>query len=205
VKLKNILIIILLVLATTSTSACIYLEPSKNVEITLKTNGSDVQVETSNTFFFFDTVPISMKREMANKALDDIYSDTSTVESIKNDMQEIAEVYGYNVTVTIDSQFGTDQLPMVATVNGTSMVPTLQNGQNVVLVKTKDFKVGDIVVARHPEHGLIVKRVAQIKGDQVYLMSDNREVVITNNYIIKGLDTWLPIENVVGVVQDINT
>lgn len=200
-KLRNILIIILLVLATTSTSACVYLEPSKNVDVTIKTNGSDVQVDTSNILLFFDTVPTSMKQEMANKALEDIYSDTSTVESIKNDMQEIADYYDYNVTVTIDSQFGTDQLPMVATVKGTSMLPTLQNGQNVVLLKTKDFKVDDIVVARHPEHGLIVKRVAQIKGDQVYLMSDNREVVITNNYIIKGLDTWLPQEDVVGVVK----
>ena len=29
-------------------------------------------------------------------------------------MQEIAEYYDYNVTVTIDSQYGKDQLPMVA-------------------------------------------------------------------------------------------
>jgi len=140
--------------------------------------------------------------EMENKALEDVYSDTSTVESIENDMQDIAEAYDYNVTVTIDSQFGTDKLPMVATVKGTSMLPTLHEGQEVVLLKTKDIKVGDIVVARHPEHGLIVKRVAQIKSDQVYLMSDNREVTITNNMIIKGLDTWLPTEDVVGVVME---
>jgi len=202
VKIRNILIITLLVLLTTSTSACIYLEPSKNVEVTIKTNGSDVQVETPHTLLFFNTIPTSMQTEMENKALEDVYSDTSTVESIENDMQDIAEAYDYNVTVTIDSQFGTDKLPMVATVKGTSMLPTLHEGQEVVLLKTKDIKVGDMVVARHPEHGLIVKRVAQIKGDQVYLMSDNREVTITNNMIIKGLDTWLPTEDVVGVVME---
>ena len=201
-KFKDILIITVLILVATTTAGCVNLEPSQNVDVTITTNGSDVQLETSKTFLFFDTVPTSMKREMTNKALADVYNDTSTVESIKNDMQEIAEYYDYNVTVIIDSQYGMDQLPMVATVKGTSMLPTLQDGQDVVLLKTEDIKVGDIVVASHPEHGLIVKRVARINNGQVYLMSDNREVTITNNLIIRGLDTWLPIENVVGVVKE---
>ncbi|HPX77485.1 MAG TPA: S24/S26 family peptidase, partial [Methanobacterium sp.] len=158
-KFRDILIITILILVATTTSGCVYLEPSQNVDVTITTNGSDVQLETSKTFLFFDTVPTSMKREMTNKALADVYNDTSTLESIKNDMQEIAEYYDYNVTVTIDSQYGKDQLPMVATVKGTSMLPTLQDGQDVVLLKSKNVKVGDIVVASHPEHGLIVKRV----------------------------------------------
>jgi len=90
---------------------------------------------------------------------------------------------------------------MPASVSGTSMVPTLKDGQDIVVLKTKDYKVGDIVVARHPEYGLIVKRVSQIKDGQVYLMSDNRETIVTSNGIYKGLDTWLPVENVVGVVK----
>ncbi len=91
---------------------------------------------------------------------------------------------------------------MPATVKGTSMVPTLQDGQELVVLKTKDFKVGDIVVARHPTHGLIVKRLAQIEGNMVFLMSDNREVTVTDNVITRGLDTWLPIDDVVGVVKN---
>lgn len=201
-KLKNFAVIALLVLLTASAATYLYLEPSKNVEVTIKTNGSDVHVETSPLSIFFNRIPVTMLAEMEKKAYEDVYSDTSTVGSVKNDVKEIGQIYGYNVTVEIDSQFGTDQLPMIATVKGTSMLPTLQDGQNLVLLKTKDFKVGDIVVARHPTYGLIVKRVAQIKDGQVYLMSDNREVTVTDNVITKGLDTWLPIEDVVGVVME---
>lgn len=143
-----------------------------------------------------------MKKEMEEQALIDLYDDTSTVDSLKNDMKEIAQKYNYNITVKIDSEFGTDQLPMPATVKGTSMVPTLQDGQELVVLKTRDFKVGDIVVARHPTHGLIVKRLARIEGNMVFLMSDNREVTVTDNVITRGLDTWLPIDDVVGVVKN---
>lgn len=200
-KIRNIMLLALVVFITAATATSILSEHSNNVEVTLKTNGTNVEVQSSSVLFF-SRIPQSMKMEMEKTALDDVYNDNSTVHSLKDDMKEIAQKYNYNVTVTIDSQFGKDQLPMIATVEGTSMVPTLQDGQNVVLVKTKDFKVGDIVVARHPTHGLIVKRVAQIRDGQTYLMSDNREVVVRGNTIFKGLDTWLPIENVVGVVKD---
>ena len=103
---------------------------------------------------------------------------------------------------------------MPASVKGTSMVPTLQDGQSIILLKTTDLKVGEIVVARHPTYGLIVKRLAAINGSQVYLKSDNRqiEVIGTQTVVENGrsevltiektpLDTWLPKENVVGVVK----
>lgn len=199
-RLRNIIIVALLILAV-GASALILHEQSNNLEITLKTNGTDVQVQ-AQSILFFGKIPETMKLEMQKKALTDVYEDNSTVDSIKSDMKEIGGKYNYNITVKIDSQFGTDQLPMPATVKGTSMLPTLQNGQELIILKTKDFKVGDIVVAHHPTYGLIVKRVAQIKGDEVYLMSDNREVIITGNTISKGLDTWLPTSSVVGVVKE---
>ncbi len=202
-KFRNILVITLLFLIAATSVTYLVAGQSKNLDVTVKTNGTDVTVQATSVLFFTN-MPGTMKTEMEKKALTDIYSDNSTVDSIKNDMKGIAEKYHYNITVKIDSQFGTDQLPMPATVKGTSMLPTLKDGQDLVILKTKDFKVGDIVVARHPSYGLIVKRVAQIKGDQVYLMSDNREVIISNNVISKGLDTWLPINDVVGVVKIVN-
>ena len=202
-KLRDIVIIALLLLIAASSAAFIFSENSKNQEITLKTNGTDVQVQTSS-ILFFSTIPASMKHEMEQKAINDIYEDNSTVSSRKGDMEDIAHHYNYNITVKIESQYGTDQLPMPATVKGTSMLPTLHEGQDLIVLKTTDLKVGDIVVARHPSYGLIVKRLAQIKGNQVYLMSDNREVIVEGNTITKGLDTWLPRSDVVGVVKEIN-
>ncbi len=200
-KIRNILIIAILILALAAGTSFILAEQSKNVEITVKTNGSYVQIQ-ANSLLFFNTVPESMKAEMEQVALNAVYDDASTVDSIKQDMEKIAQSYNYNITVKVESQFGSDQLPMVASVKGTSMVPTLQDGQDVVLVKTEDVKLEDIVVARHSTYGLIVKRVKQINGDQVFLWSDNREVVISGNTISRGLDTWVSIDDIVGVVKE---
>ena len=94
------------------------------------------------------------------------------------------------------------------------MVPTLQDGQEITVVKTNNLNVGDIVVAVHPTYGLIVKRLSIIDGTQVYLTSDNKnvEVVNTEKNLPNGtvetitvqktpLNTWIPTENVIGVVK----
>jgi signal peptidase I len=175
-------------------------EQPHEVDVTIKTNGTELSVQGLSSFIFFP-VPGEMLSKMRDKAQIDVQSDASTVSSVKADMKAIAAEYNYSADVKIDSQFGTDQLPMPATVSGTSMVPTLQDGQSITVLKTTDFKVGDIVVARHPTYNLIVKRVAEINDTQVYLKSDNREVTVIGNTIYKGLDTWLPKENVIGVVK----
>lgn len=198
---RNIAIIVLLVLLATIGTFFVYSNTSKNVAVTLKTNGSNVQVEATSIPFFF-WFHEGMRVAMEEKALNDVYEDNSTVDSVKGDMENVAHEFNYNATVTIDSQFGQDQLPMIADVKGTSMIPTLQDGQQLVLVKTKDVKVGDIVVAHYAPVGLIVKRVAQINGDQVYLMSDNRQVMVVGNEIEKGLDTWVSRNDIIGVVKE---
>jgi signal peptidase I len=180
------------------------------VDITVDTNGTAVTIKSSSFF-----VPDAMLDEMKEKALSDVLDVDSTVASIQTDMQNIASKYNYTVKVKVTSQFGENQLPMLATVKGTSMVPTLQDGQEIIVLKTTDFKVGDLVVAKHPEYNLIVKRVAIINGSQVYLKSDNRQVEIVSNQVrvINGvkqvvtiektpLDTWVPKTDIVGVVKE---
>lgn len=194
-----------------ASSAVYFTSNQHNTLITVKTNGTDVAIQSSSLFGVSD----AMINQMKNKAMVDVQDDASTVGSIKADMQSIARNYNYTVQVILVSQFGENQLPMPATVSGTSMVPTLKDGQQIIVLKTSNFKVGDLVVARHPTYGLIVKRVAEIKEDQVYLKSDNRktEIVGTQTQVINGvveqvtiektpLDTWLPKSNVVGVVKD---
>ena len=121
-------------------------------------------------------------------------------------MKEIAKEYGYRkIDVRIESQFGVDQLPMPAVVSGDSMYPTLRDGQELIVLKTDDYRVGDIVIAKHPEYGLIVKRVGKIEGSRVYLMSDNKKVerIYTPTSVIvrTPLNTWVPRSAIVGVVK----
>jgi len=209
-KLRTWIIIGLIILGVMATSAVYITQSMNSISVTIETNGSDVTVKTSSLF----GTPEQITAEMQQKALEQIIEPNSTVESIGNDMKVIAKKYNYTATVTIVSQFGTNQLPMPATVSGRSMVPTLQDGQEIIALKTTDYKVDDIVVAMHPDHGMIVKRLKKIEANRVYLMSDNRNVeyVTTEKDLGNGLveiytykrvplDAWLPHENIVGVVK----
>jgi len=212
VKLRTGIIIGLLVLVVAAGSA-IFLSTNHNTtEITIETNGTAVSVQSASSWLF--PVPDAMLEEMKTKALADVEDVDSSLGSIQTDMQNIASKYNYTVQVKIKSQFGENQLPLLATVKGTSMIPTLQDGQRIIVLKTSNFQAGDLVVARHPDYHLIVKRVAEINGTQVYLKSDNRQVETVSNQIrnVNGvqqvvtiqktpLDTWLPKTNVVGVVK----
>ena len=189
------------------------LNHSHQVDIILKTNGSSVTIQATPVPAKIQ-VPAKMITEMKNNAMNDIRSDTSTSDSLKADMQTIAKKYNFNANVTLISQFGTDQLPFLATVNGTSMIPTLKNGQEVIALKTSNFNVGDIVISRHPTYGLIVKRVASIENSKVFLKSDNRKIenyikettlpdgiVEISNITKTPLDTWRSMSDIVGVVK----
>lgn len=183
------------------------------IGITVKTDGKNVTVQATSVPADVQ-VPSKMITEMKNKAYNDIQSYSSTSSSLKSDMQTIAKKYNFTANVTLTSQFGTNQLPFLAIVSGTSMIPTLKDGQEVIALKTKNIKVGDIVISRHPTYGLIVKRVATIENSKVYLKSDNREisdyikettlsdgVVEISNITKTPLDTWRSISDIVGVVK----
>lgn len=209
-KQKIGLTVVLLVLIALIGSAGYLLANQNSTGITVETNGTKVTIQSSSWW----EVPSAMLNEMKVKALEDVEDPDSNVESIKTDMQNIASKYNYTVQVKIVSQFGEDQLPMPATVKGTSMVPTLADGQSIVVLKTSDFKVGDIVVAHHPDYNLIVKRVGQINGSQVYLESDNKNIEVeSQTRYVNGvkqvvtitktpLNTWVPKSYVIGVVEE---
>ena len=86
------------------------------------------------------------------------------------------------------------------------MLPTLQDGQKLLLNKTKNIHVGDIVVANSDEYGGIIKRVGDIEGDRVYLESDNKninyEFINDTLYELKGITTWVNISDINGVIID---
>jgi len=185
---------------------------TNNISVVVDTNGNSTDVNYQS--ILAGSLPQGMVKEIKNKAFEDVQSSNSTVDMVKADIKSIASNYNYNANVKIVSQFGTDQLPMPATVRGTSMVPTLQDGQEIIIVKTNNLKVGDIVVAVHPTYGLIVKRLSIINSTQVYLTSDNKNVEVVNtettlpNSTIETvtvqktpLNTWLPTANVIGVVK----
>ena len=83
------------------------------------------------------------------------------------------------------------------------MLPTLQDGQTVLINKTHDVNVGDIVVANSDEYGGIIKRVDNINGNSIHLVSDNKnisyELINGKIYQLKGISTWVDISDISGV------
>lgn len=150
--------------------------------------------------------------EQLNKAICnltfDVMNDTSAnVTTLKNGIRTLCSNYGLeDIEINIDSSIGPNQIPVIVYVDGTSMLPTLQDGQAVMLNKSHDIHVGDIVVAESSEYGGIIKRVGDINGDSIYLVSDNKNVsyeyINGNLYEVKGITTWVDISNINGVVID---
>lgn len=209
---RLILGLLFLIIIVVASSAVYTGLGTNNINIVINTNGTNTDINYQT--ILYGSIPQEMIRDIKDKATTDVESSNSTVDSIKSDVKNIASKFNYNANVRISSQFGTDQLPMPATVNGTSMLPTLQDGQEIIVLKTNDIKVGDIVVAEHPTYGLIVKRLSIIDANQVYLTSDNKNVEIYNNtatlpngtvemVTVKKtpLNTWIPTNNVIGVVK----
>lgn len=65
--------------------------------------------------------------------------------------------------------------PRRVVVRGTSMAPTLEPGDRLVVVRVPKLRPGQVVALRDPRRPdrLLVKRVAGLEGDRVVVWGDN--------------------------------
>lgn len=186
---------------------------SNIVNITVDTDGQSTTVSAASVLGSRQILE-DMANKMRDKVNFHVLNDKSTAKSLKSDIYMIAQKYNYTARITLNSQFGRDKLPFIAVVSGNSMFPTLKDGQIIIALKTNSFKVGDIVIARHPDYGLIVKRLAAVSYGSVFLKSDNRIVETINKEkklsdgtigietIEKApLDTWISKNDLITVVM----
>ena len=164
-------------------------------------DGENVTVKTNTPF---NRNP-NLNKEICNYTFDVMNDTESNVSTLKEGIGEICKKNCIeNPKIKIDSTIGENQIPVIVYVEGTSMLPTLKDGQTALLNKSKDIKIGDIVVADSDEYGGIIKRVSQINGDEVYLTSDNKNVNYEYHngalYEVKGITTWVDISDINGVV-----
>ena len=173
-----------------------------NNSVEVYNDGENVTVETTT---FSDIDKHRLNKEICNYTLDVMNNTNTSISSYRHGIEDICRQYGLeNVKINIESSIGPNQIPILVTVDGTSMLPTLQDGQTVLLNKTHDIHVGDIVVAESDEYGGIIKRVDQIKGNEVHLISDNKgisyEYINGVLYEVSGITTWVDISDINGVV-----
>ena len=141
---------------------------------------------------------------ICNQALDP----DANITTLKNELAEICKSSGIaKPNITLASPYGNDTFIYSSTASGISMYPTIKNGQTVIINKTHDVHIGDLVAAKYPsKHGSIIKRVAEIRGDELYLISDNVNGSYEKNgkvYEYEGLRTWVSMSDIQGVVIDI--
>ena len=146
-----------------------------------------------------------INNEIINLTSDIMNNTSSNITTLKEGIYQICYNNGIeNPKITIDSSIGKNQIPVIVKVEGKSMLPTLKSGQKVLINKTHDFHVGDIVTANSKDYGPIIKRVEQIDGSQVHLVSDNKNITyeyINNElYKVEGVRTWVDISDINGVV-----
>lgn len=147
-----------------------------------------------------------LNEEICRYALDSMNNISANVSSLEAGIKEICRENGLGeVNVNIKSPYGDNQFPVIYQVEGDSMEPTLQNGQTILVNKTKDIEINDIVVANSSQYGNIVKRVDNIEGNNIHLVSDNKEVDynIINGMIYesRGITTWVDLSDIYGVVE----
>ena len=198
-------------------------DSSGDIDYTNVDYSSNNEFNPVNRFFFGDTVDIyfdgqstsissnldpDINEKAANDILDyisdNLHNSSADVETMKSGVRDICHRYGsIDCTVNVDSIIGEDQIPFIVWAQGESMLPTIQNGQYVLVNKTHDIHVGDIVSVDSKEYGGIMKRVDKIQGDNVYLVSDNKNVYYKTidgiTYEYKGLCTWVDISEIEGV------
>lgn len=165
-------------------------------------DGENVSVETVT---FSDIDKHALNEAICDYTLDVMNDTTTNITTYIRHVDGICEEYGLeDVEISVDSVLGTNQIPVMVYVDGTSMLPTLRDGQTVLINKTHDVHVGDIIVADSPEYGGIIKRVDQVKGDNIHLVSDNKNVSYEylngQLYQIKGISTWVKTSDINGVV-----
>lgn len=176
----------------------IFLSPN-TVDIYL--DGENITVETHT----FSGINVDgLNREVCDYTVDVMNDTTTDITTYKHGVRDICDKYGLeDPKINVDSAIGKDQIPIIITVDGTSMLPTLQDGQTVMINKTHNVHVGDIVVAESDEYGGIIKRVKEIQGDSIFLVSDNKNISYEYHngvlYEVTGITTWVDIDDINGV------
>lgn len=204
-KFITIIVGIIVVIAVGATVVSSTFSDTLTIDVNL--DGENVSV---NPFTLsFNTNIGNMGSEMETYVYSQMNNVDSNITTLTEGLRNIAHSYGFSdVTINIHSQFGDNIMPMIIIVDGVSMVPTLQDGEKVIIEKTDNPQIGDIIVVKDPVETLLIKRLGNVSGDQIFLSSDNNDtiVMIVNGTPVEmiALEKWTNASNVVGVARIFN-
>jgi phage repressor protein C with HTH and peptisase S24 domain len=65
---------------------------------------------------------------------------------------------------------------------GNSLFPLYKDGQIVFCIKTRNPKVGDVVVFYQKMYGMMIKKIERIQDDNYYLVGTNADSIDSRNF-----------------------
>lgn len=80
----------------------------------------------------------------------------------------------------------------VVNVRGTSMMPTLSDGDLAFVLKGQDIQQGDVILFRGAEREYLIKRVVGVEGDHIVIKSNELFVnsILIDNKVNSSLDNY---------------
>lgn len=83
-----------------------------------------------------------LNNEICNYALESMNQPNTNIDTLKSGIHDICLSHGLDTSnINIDSSLGENNVPVIFQVDGTSMLPTLQDGQNVLVNKTQNVHI----------------------------------------------------------------
>ena len=98
---------------------------------------------TVNTYTLSSIDSKSLNSEICEYTLKVMNDSDSDVNTLKSGIHDLCSQYGMkDVKITVDSSIGENQIPVIVYVDGTSMLPTLLDGQTVLITKPTMLMLG---------------------------------------------------------------
>ena len=105
-----------------------------------------------------------------------------------------------------------DNKPLVIRVSGTSMYPSIHNGDKIQISRSDSYVTGDIVVFMYKENEPLVHRLVKIKGNTFYCKGDNtfrleditREQILGKVVSVNGVAPLLWTQELIDLSYQVN-
>ena len=183
---KYILALVVIIIAIVAIGAGILLSGSSST-VNVYIDGENVTTSINSS----SDVGEGVAEEIQDYTLQLMDQPNANTDTLKEGIKDICSKHGFTANnINIDSSLGKNSIPVIFE----------NNGQDVLVNKTQNINVGDIVVVNSTEYGLFVGSVDQVNGSQIHVVNDENAGYSEFNGGVYEISAWLDSSDIHGVV-----
>ena len=183
---KYILALVVIIIAIVAIGAGILLSGSSST-VNVYIDGENVTTSINSS----SDVGEGVAEEIQDYTLQLMDQPNANTDTLKEGIKDICSKHGFTANnINIDSSLGKNSIPVIFE----------NNGQDVLVNKTQNINVGDIVVVNSTEYGLFVGSVDQVNGSQIHVVNDENAGYSEFNGGVYEISAWLDSSDIRGVV-----